>query len=106
MTRRYSALSLFKEGVAGQTGWKQAWRSPEPKPAYDAIVIGGGEHGLATAYYLAKNHNIARVAVLEKGWIGGGNTGRSKLRIHVDRGLAAYLWTWMEQATSRPEARA
>lgn len=66
MTRRYSALSLFKEGLAGQTGWKQAWRSPEPKPAYDAIVIGGGGHGLATAYYLAKNHNIARVAVLEK----------------------------------------
>ncbi|MGX7876401.1 FAD-dependent oxidoreductase [Mesorhizobium sp. ORM6] len=77
MTRRYSALSLFKEGLAGQTGWKQAWRSPEPKPSYDAIVIGGGGHGLATAYYLAKNHGIARVAVLEKGWIGGGNTGRN-----------------------------
>ena len=77
MTRIYSALSLFKEGLAGQTGWQPAWRSPEPKPSYDAIVIGGGGHGLATAYYLAKNHNIARVAVLEKGWIGGGNTGRN-----------------------------
>ncbi|MER9335833.1 FAD-binding oxidoreductase [Mesorhizobium sp. M0293] len=77
MTRRYSALSLLKEGLAGQTGWQPAWRSPEPKPSYDAIVIGGGGHGLATAYYLAKNHNIARVAVLEKGWIGGGNTGRN-----------------------------
>ncbi|TIU39143.1 MAG: FAD-dependent oxidoreductase, partial [Mesorhizobium sp.] len=77
MTTRYSALSLFKEGLAGQTGWQPAWRSPEPKPSYDAIVIGGGGHGLATAYYLAKNHNITRVAVLEKGWIGGGNTGRN-----------------------------
>ncbi|TPI53110.1 MULTISPECIES: sarcosine oxidase subunit beta family protein [unclassified Mesorhizobium] len=77
MTRRYSALSLLREGLAGQTGWEPAWRSPEPKPSYDAIVIGGGGHGLATAYYLAKNHGIARVAVLEKGWIGGGNTGRN-----------------------------
>lgn len=77
MTRRYSALSLFKEGLAGQTGWEKAWRSPEPKPAYDVLVIGGGGHGLATAYYLAKNHGITNVAVLEKGWIGGGNTGRN-----------------------------
>lgn len=77
MTRRYSALSLIKEGLAGQKGWEPAWRSPEPKAAYDAIVIGGGGHGLATAYYLAKNHGITNVAVLEKGWIGGGNTGRN-----------------------------
>ncbi|WP_311032127.1 sarcosine oxidase subunit beta family protein [Mesorhizobium koreense] len=77
MTRRYSALSLFKEGLAGQTGWEKAWRSPEPKPAYDVLVIGGGGHGLSTAYYLAKNHGITNVAVLEKGWIGGGNTGRN-----------------------------
>jgi sarcosine oxidase subunit beta len=77
VTRRYSALSLFKEGLAGQTGWEKAWRSPEPKPAYDVLVIGGGGHGLATAYYLAKNHGITNVAVLEKGWIGGGNTGRN-----------------------------
>ena len=77
MTRRYSALSLFKEGLAGQTGWEKAWRSPEPKPAYDVLVIGGGGHGLATAYYLAKIHGITNVAVLEKGWIGGGNTGRN-----------------------------
>jgi len=77
MTRHYSALSLFKEGIAGQTGWEKAWRSPEPKPRYDAIIIGGGGHGLATAYYLAKNHGVTNVAVLEKGWIGGGNTGRN-----------------------------
>ncbi len=77
MTRRYSALSLFKEGLAGQTGWEPAWRSPAPKPSYDAIIIGGGGHGLATAYYLAKNHGVTNVALLEKGWIGGGNTGRN-----------------------------
>ena len=77
MTRRYSALSLFKEGLAGQAGWEPAWRSPAPKPRYDVIVIGGGGHGLATAYYLAKSHGIANVALLEKGWIGGGNTGRN-----------------------------
>ncbi len=77
MTRRYSALSLLKEGLAGHTGWEPAWRSPKPQKSYDAIVIGGGGHGLATAYYLAKTHRLTRVAVLEKGWIGGGNTGRN-----------------------------
>ncbi|RWO55336.1 sarcosine oxidase subunit beta family protein [Mesorhizobium sp.] len=77
MTSRYSALSLLKEGVRGQTGWQPAWRSPDPQPAYDAILIGGGGHGLATAYYLARSHGMSRVAVLEKGWIGGGNTGRN-----------------------------
>ena len=77
MTRRYSAFSLFKEGLAGQTGWEPAWRSPSPRKSYDAIIIGGGGHGLAAAYYLAKTHGITNVAVLEKGWIGGGNTGRN-----------------------------
>ena len=77
MTSRYSAFSLFKEGMAGQKGWVPAWRSPEPKASYDAIIIGGGGHGLATAYYLARTHGITNVAVLEKGWIGGGNTGRN-----------------------------
>ena len=74
---RYSAFTLFREGLRGHKGWSQAWRSPEPKPEYDALVIGGGGHGLATAYYLAKNHKITNVAVLEKGWLGGGNTGRN-----------------------------
>lgn len=77
MTRHYSALSLLKEGLSGQKGWQQAWRSPKPKSRYDIIVIGGGGHGLATAYYLAKVHNIRNIAVIEKGWLGGGNTGRN-----------------------------
>ncbi|HTO31870.1 MAG TPA: sarcosine oxidase subunit beta family protein [Pararhizobium sp.] len=77
MTRHYSALSLFKEGLRGQKGWQKAWRSPAPKPRYDILIIGGGGHGLATAYYLAKVHNIRNIAVIEKGWLGGGNTGRN-----------------------------
>ena len=77
MTRRYSALALIREGLSGHKGWRPAWRSPELKPAYDFVVVGGGGHGLATAYYLAKNHGAKRVAVIEKGWLGGGNTGRN-----------------------------
>ncbi|WDZ80698.1 sarcosine oxidase subunit beta family protein (plasmid) [Ensifer adhaerens] len=77
MTRRYSAFALFKEGLNAQKGWQKAWRSPEQKPRYDILIIGGGGHGLATAYYLAKNHNIRNIAVIEKGWLGGGNTGRN-----------------------------
>lgn len=77
MTSHYSALSVFLEGLRNQTGWVKAWRSPRPQAFYDVLVIGGGGHGLATAYYLAKNHGIKRVAVLEKGWLGGGNTGRN-----------------------------
>ncbi|KRB85562.1 sarcosine oxidase subunit beta [Sphingomonas sp. Root710] len=77
MTTRYSALSLLREGLAGQRGWQPAWRDAAPKPHYDAIVIGGGGHGLSTAYYLAKNHGLKNVAVVERGWIGGGNTGRN-----------------------------
>src|ERR1700722_8744048 len=74
---KYSALRLLAEGLTGNTGWKPAWRDPPPKPRYDVIVIGGGGHGLATAYYLAKEHGISNVAVLEKGPIGLGNTGRN-----------------------------
>jgi len=76
-TSRYSAFSLLAEGLKGQTGWKPAWRTPDLKPEYDAIIVGGGGHGLATAYYLAKVHGLRRVAVIEKGWLGGGNTGRN-----------------------------
>lgn len=75
--KRYSALGLLRGAFTGQKHWDPAWRDPEPRPSYDVIVIGGGGHGLATAYYLAKVHGIRRVAVLEKGWIGGGNTGRN-----------------------------
>ena len=78
---RYSAWNVFKEGLRGQRGWKPAWRSPNPQSSYDAIVIGGGGHGLATAYYLAKSFGITRVAVLEKSWIGGGNSGRNTTAI-------------------------
>jgi sarcosine oxidase subunit beta len=74
---RYSALSLLRGAFNGQSHWQPAWRHPEPKASYDVVIIGGGGHGLATAYYLAKNHGITNVAVLEKGYIGGGNTGRN-----------------------------
>jgi sarcosine oxidase subunit beta len=74
---RYNAWTLFKRGLTGQRGWDPVWRSPTPKSHYDVVIIGGGGHGLATAYYLAKNHGVSRVAVLERGWIGGGNTGRN-----------------------------
>ncbi|WP_299329524.1 sarcosine oxidase subunit beta family protein [Parasphingopyxis sp.] len=74
---RFSAFALARNALTGHRNWQAQWRSPEPKAAYDAIVIGGGGHGLATAYYLAKNHGLSNVAVLEKGWLGGGNTGRN-----------------------------
>lgn len=75
--QRYSVLSLARNALSHHEGWQQAWRSPEPKPEYDVVIIGGGGHGLATAYYLAKEHGITNVAVVEAGWIGGGNTGRN-----------------------------
>ncbi len=77
MASRYSIFSLLKESFRGHRGWAPAWRDPEPKPAYDFIVIGGGGHGLATAYYLAKNHGARNVAVLEKSYIGSGSVGRN-----------------------------
>ena len=75
--QRYSAFSLVRNALSGHKNWSKVWRSPEPKPAYDVLIIGGGGHGLATAYYLAKNHGITNVAVLEKGYLGGGNVGRN-----------------------------
>jgi heterotetrameric sarcosine oxidase beta subunit len=74
---RFSALRILKEGLTGNKGWGAHWRDPEPKAEYDAIIIGGGGHGLSTAYYLAKNHGLTNIAVLEKGYIGGGNVGRN-----------------------------
>ena len=74
---RYSALKIIKEALTGHKGWKPVWRKPEPKPAYDIIIIGGGGHGLATAHYLASKFEGKNIAVLEKSWIGGGNVGRN-----------------------------
>ena len=73
----FSALSLLGNAFTGHKAWERQWRSPEPKAAYDVVVVGAGGHGLATAYYLAAKHGITNVAVLEKGWLGGGNTGRN-----------------------------
>src|SRR6266853_3455947 len=73
----FSGLSLLIRGLSGQRGWTTQWRSAEPKAGYDALIVGGGGHGLGAAYYLASEHGLANIAVLEKGWIGGGNTGRN-----------------------------
>lgn len=75
--KRYSAFAIAREAMSFHMGWERAWRAPEPKKKYDVIIIGAGGHGLATAYYLGKNHGITNVAILEKGWLGGGNTGRN-----------------------------
>ncbi len=85
---RYSVFGLFRNALSYNRNWQAAWRSPEPKKSYDAIIVGGGGHGLATAYYLARNHGIGNIAVLEKGWIGGGNTGRNTTVVRSN-----YLWT-------------
>ena len=85
--QRYSALALLRNALSGHRNWQPQWRSPEPKPAYDAVIIGAGGHGLGTAYYLAKEHGLANIAVVEKGWLGGGNTGRNTTIIRSN-----YLW--------------
>jgi len=103
---RFSALKILKEGLTGNKGWGPLWRSPDPKPEYDAIIIGGGGHGLATAYYLAKNHGLTNIAVLEKGYIGGGNVGRNTTIVRANYFLpgnsefyshSLKLWEGMEQ---------
>jgi sarcosine oxidase subunit beta len=75
--RRYSVFALAREAMRQHSGWTRAWASPEPRAAYDVIIVGAGGHGLATAYHMGKNHGITNVAVLDKGWLGGGNTGRN-----------------------------
>jgi sarcosine oxidase, subunit beta len=80
----YSFATLLKRALTGQMGWQHAWRSPRPRASYDVVIIGGGGHGLATAYYLAKQHSVTSVAVLEKGWLGGGNTGRNTTNVRSD----------------------
>ena len=102
----YSAFRIFKEAVTGHKGWKPVWRKPEPKPSYDIIIIGGGGHGLATAHYLASKFDQKSIAVLEKGWIGGGNVGRnttiirSNYLLHDNEGFYEFslkLWEGLEQ---------
>jgi sarcosine oxidase subunit beta len=103
---RYSTYNLVRNALSGHKNWSRAWRDPAPKSSYDAIIIGGGGHGLATAYYLAKNHGMTNIAVLEKGWIGGGNTGRNTTVVRADYltpeanalfGFSLKLWEGLSQ---------
>ncbi len=103
---RYSAFSVLWQGLKGHSGWPRMWRDPAPKDHYDVVIIGGGGHGLATAYYLAKEHGVTNVAVIEKGWIGGGNVGRNTTIVRSNYMLPANthfyeksmkLWEGLEQ---------
>ncbi len=105
--QKFSALSLFRGGLDGHAKWQRQWRSPEPRPHYDVVIIGGGGHGLATAYYLAERYGISNVAVVERGWLGGGNTGRNTTIIRsnylFDESARIYehalkLWEGLSQA--------
>ncbi len=103
---KYSGLRVLIEGLTGNKGWTPAWRNPAPKPEYDAVIIGGGGHGLSTAYYLAKNHGLTNIAVLEKGYLGGGNIGRNTTIVRANYFLpgnsefyshSLKLWEGLEQ---------
>lgn len=103
----FSGWRILKEGLTGNRGWRPHWRSPDPKPEYDIVIIGGGGHGLATAFYLAEEHGLTNVAVLERGYLGGGNVGRNTTIVRANYGLpgnsefyshSLKLWEGMEQA--------
>lgn len=102
----YSGFRVLFEGLRGQSGWKPAWRDPAPRDDYDVVIVGGGGHGLATAYYLAKEHGITNVAVLERGYLGGGNVGRNTTIVRANYFLpgnsefyshSLKLWEGLEQ---------
>ena len=104
--QRFSALSLLRHSLGGHKDWQPQWRSPEPKSEYDVVIIGAGAHGLGAAYYLAKEHGIRNVAVVERGWLGGGNTGRNTTIIRsnylFDESAALYdhalkMWEGLSQ---------
>ncbi len=103
---RFSGLRVLKEGLTGNKGWTPHWREPEPKSEYDVVIVGGGGHGLSTAYYLAKEHGLTNIAVLEKGYIGGGNIGRNTTIVRANYFLqgnsefyshSLKLWEGLEQ---------
>ncbi len=103
---RYSLGTLISQALQGNRGWRPAWRDAAPKPSYDAVIVGGGGHGLATAYYLARNHDLTNIAVLEKGLIGSGNVGRNTTLIRSNYLLpgnvpfyewSMQLWEGLEQ---------
>ena len=105
-TDRYSLFALLREAMRGNTGWKPAWRKATPAPTYDYVIVGGGGQGLATAYYLARRYGGQRIAVVEKGWIGGGNVGRNTTIVRSNYLLpgnepfyecAMKLWEGLEQ---------
>ena len=82
--QRFSIFSLLRNALGYRAGWQRMWRSPEPKRRYDVVIIGGGGHGLGAGYYLARDHRIRNVAVIEKGWLGGGNTARNTMTIRLE----------------------
>lgn len=106
MMPRFSIFALARNALSGHRHWAPTWRDAMPKPAYDIVIIGGGGHGLATAYYLASVHGLTNIAVVEKGWLGGGNAGRNTTIIRSNYGLAGNtafyehsmkLWEGLEQ---------